>query len=336
MQDISSASPTKNSIKLNFILKSENNSYDFSFINKGEELTMKFEDLQEFPVRIYELKIQFEKLKELDENFEMFKRVDRFVKTIKTCIQNEKYSIILDKDDNAIIFEMKNELFDDGGAKLKIPEKKQDLETQVEALTKTVSELRKEIQNLKIKEAEKEEAAVKSFEQTSILKDDEKKLISKWIHPNKIIRFNMLFNASKDGDSSSTFHYYCDGVFPTITVALDTKGIKFGGYSTTSWSQSTVGASYARAPGSFIFNLSNQKKYELSNNFHTNAVYRHNSYGPVFGGGYDLCLASGGRSNTNNYCNKSTYNTGNNNIFGNNGQTNFQLSNYEVYQVIFE
>ena len=336
MNSLSSAPPSKNITKLNFTLKSENASYDFSISNKDEELTLKFEDLQEFPVKIYELKIEFEKLKKLDENFYMFKRADRLVKTIKSCIQNEHYSITFDKDENVIIFEIKNDLFDDGGAKLKIPEKEQDLKTQVEALTKTVSEMKKEIQKLKIKETEKEEAAVKSFEQTSFLTNDDKKLISKWIHPNKIIRFNMLFNTAKDGDSSSTFHYYCDGVFPTVTVVLDTKGNKFGGYSTTSWSQSTVGASNSRAPGSFIFDLSNQKKYELSNNFNANAVYRHNSYGPVFGGGYDLYIASSGKSNTNNYCNKNAYNTGNNNLLGNGGQTNFQVSNYEVYQVIFE
>ena len=53
----------------------------------------------------------------------------------------------------------------------------------------------------------------------------------------------MLFNTATDGDSSSTFHCYCEGIFPTVTIILDTKGNKFRGYSTTSWSQSTVGAS---------------------------------------------------------------------------------------------
>ena len=104
----------------------------------------------------------------------MFKRVDRLIKTIKMCIQNDNYSLNFDKEENVIIFEIKNDLFDEGGAKIKVPEKEQDLKTQVEALTKTVSEMRKEIQNLKIKETEKEEAAVKSFEKTSFLKDDEK------------------------------------------------------------------------------------------------------------------------------------------------------------------
>ena len=122
----------------------------------------------------------------------MFKNAERFIKTIKTCVEHENYSVSFDKQENAVIFVIKNEIFENGGAKIKIPEQEQDLKTQVESLTKTVSELRKEIQNIKIKELEKDEAAVKSFKGSSFLKDEEKKLISKWIHPNKVIRFNMF------------------------------------------------------------------------------------------------------------------------------------------------
>lgn len=91
--------PTPKSVssKMNFKLKSENNSYDFTLLNKENELTFKFEDLKEFPVKLYELKIDFEKLRESDENIGMFNRVDRFIKTIKTSIQNEKYSVSLMK-----------------------------------------------------------------------------------------------------------------------------------------------------------------------------------------------------------------------------------------------
>ena len=332
----SASAPVAKSSKINFSLKSENYSYDFTLINKDEELTLKFEDLQEFPVKIYELKIEFEKLKQLDENFFMFKKVDRLIKTIQTCIKNEKYSVIFDKDEDAVIFEIKNEIFEDGGAKLKIPEKEQDLKSQVEVLTKTIAEMRKEIQKIKIKEEEKDEAAVKSFNGTSFLKDEEKKQISKWIHPNKVIRFNMLFNTVNDGDSSSTYHYYCDGVFPTVTVVVDTSGRRFGGYSTHDFCQSPIGSNYSRAPDSFIFNLTNNKKFELNNNLNTSAIFRHNSYGPTFGGGHDLCIANQCISNTSSYCNKSSYNTGNNNLLDGNGQTSFQVSNYEVYQVLFE
>ena len=182
----------------------------------------------------------------------------------------------------------------------------------------------------------KEDDAKNSFVGTSFLFEEEKILISKWINPSKVIKFNLLYSNAKDSDSSSYFHYYCDGAFPTVTVILDTANRRFGGYSTQSWSQSIVGASYARAPGSFIFNLTNKQKYDLQNQYNTNAIYRHNSYGPTFGGGHDLNIASGCKSNSSSYCSKSSYITGNYNLLGGTGSTSFQVTYYEVYQVLFE
>ena len=45
---------------------------------------------------------------------------------------------------------------------------------------------------LKIKERDKNEAAVKSFQGTSFLIDEEKIMISKWIHPNKVFIYDFL------------------------------------------------------------------------------------------------------------------------------------------------
>ena len=146
----------------------------------------------------------------------------------------------------------------------------------------------------------------------------------------------MLFNTNIDRDSASTLHYNCDGIFPTVVVILDTDGRKFGGFSTQNWCQSAVGGNYSRAPNSFIFTLTNKEKFELTDQFENNAVYRNNSYGPTFGGGYDINLYNQCKSNKNSYCSKSSYNTGNNNVLGINGSTYFQVSNYEVYQVIYE
>lgn len=73
----------------------------------------------------------------------------------------------------------------------------------------------------------------------------------------------------------------------------------------------------------------------MINKFDTNAIYKNNSYGPTFGGGHDLCIYNSSKS-SNNYCNKSTYNSGDNNLLGEKGQTKFQVSSYEVYKVIFE
>ena len=108
----------------------------------------------------------------------MFKWVERFIYTIKTCIELEKFSLVYNKDENVVIFDIKNEIFENGGAKIKILEQKQKLESKVEALTKTITEMKKEIQNWKIKQLEKVKAALKSFNGTSFLKNKEKKMIN--------------------------------------------------------------------------------------------------------------------------------------------------------------
>ena len=53
-------------------------------------------------------------------------------------------------------------------------------------------------------------------------------------------------------------------------------------------------------------------------------MYRHGSYGPLFGSGFDLCLTGDGKLN-NNYCTKSIYKTENNNLLRNNGKLTFKF-----------
>lgn len=73
-----------------------------------------------------------------------------------------------------------------------------------------------------------------------------------------------------------------------------------------------------------------KKKYDLQDQLNNSAVYRHNFYVLTFGGGYDICIANGCKSNASSSCSKSSYITRNVNILGNGGSTSFQVSNYEV------
>ena len=180
--------------------------------------------------------------------------------------------------------------------------------------------------------------AKETFEATNILNDEEKILISNWIHPKKIFKFNMVFNTNKDGASASTFHYYCDGVSPTVVIVRDTNGNKFGGYTTSTWNQPGPGASYGRDQDAFIFNLSKKIKYLQTDKLVNHSIYRHNSYGPTFGGGFCLYLADSCTGNTSSYTSNhpSSYKTDNKNLIGNSSTTNFQVSYYEVYHVMEE
>ena len=226
---------------------------------------------------------------------------------------------------------MKNELFENGCAQIEIPNKEIEFQKEIKILETQINELSKE--NL----------AITSFYGTVILDNEEKIILSKMVHPNKKIKFNLLFSTKLDGtDSSSNFHINCDGVFPTLAIILDTSERKFGGYSTQNWCPSNSGEAYSRAPGSFIFNITNKEKsgkYNLIDELNKNSIYRGKSNGPTFGGQHDLYISNSCKSNSNSYCYKSSsssYNTGNNNLLGNSGQTSFQVKEYEVYQVVFE
>ena len=56
-----------------------------------------------------------------------------------------------------MILEIKNEFFENGSVYIKIPEKEQDLKTQVNCLTKVIAELKSELKSLKFDKKIKEE-----------------------------------------------------------------------------------------------------------------------------------------------------------------------------------
>lgn len=223
---------------------------------------------------------------------------------------------------------MKNDLFNNGVITIEIPERKD-------------SEIKKELESLKnemnkFQIQSKDEAAISSFKGTEILDESDKILISKWIHPHKIIKFNLLYS-TKDSDSASTFHYYCDGIYPTIVIVKEDSSykMKFGGYTTGTWLTPNGSSTYSRAPGSFLFNLTKKEKYDLNDSLCQYAIYKNSSYGPIFGyssNNADLYLYNGSTS----YCNKYSYNTGDYNLLGQSGKTSFSYKIYEVYHVIFD
>ena len=330
---------------LKFTLENENKKdYNLILTYGKDYLTILIENLKIFPISFYELNTTLDNLKKKDENFLIFQSIERLVNGIELCIKNKNYSIKYDEIENLMKFSIKNDFFINNEAILKIPLKEQDLKVQMNSLIKAVMNLQKENKELKEKielferkkGKDKKEIAKNSFIGSSFLEEENKIFISEWIDPNKIISFTLLFSTTKDGDSSSTFHYYCDGLFPTVTVILDTSGRKFGGYTSQNWGASKVGDNYSRDQNAFLFNLGNKKKCKLIDKFDIKAIYKGTEYGPLFGNGHDLYLANGCTGNSNSYCNKKNYDTGDTNLLGIGGSTNFQVKFYEVYHVIFE
>jgi len=108
----------------------------------------------------------------------------------------------------------------------------------------------------------------------------------------------LLYQASKDGQSSSDFHSRCDSKGANVVIIETTEGNMFGGYTVESWSSST---SYASDSNAFLFQLRPAVKRYNKKNGSSYAIYRHKSYGPIFGNGNDLMIAPNCRYYTTSY-----------------------------------
>ena len=321
----------------------------FTIDSTDDKITFYAQNLECFPIKAYGLELSLADLGKMEE-FENinFKSMNKFADFVRKIINLDRYDISLgntETNGNYISLIIKSELFSNDYVEIKLPEKGYDfdLKSEIESMKISINDMKLNIENGKKYlyeiEKSKEECAKNSFYGSSILNNDEKLLISKFIHPHKIIKFNLVYT-TKDSFSYQYFHDYCDDISPIVIVIYDNSGRKFGGYSTRSFRQPTNGYYNCRAPDSFLFNLTNKKKYDLIDNNSVNAIYRYNSYGPCFGYSsngtnyYDLYICNGCNSSSC-YCQKNVYNS-ENNLLGSSGQSSFTVNTFEAYQVIFE
>ena len=145
----------------------------------------------------------------------------------------------------------------------------------------------------------------------------------------KIKGAKLLYRASRDGDSTQ-FHSKCDGIENTVTFVKSKNGRKFGGFANKAFNTSNK---YISDPNCFVFSLLYKECYYYNNNGYT--IYGSSSYGPAWGGGHDLYLASGCLNNTTSYTNQSSFDyKGKSNTLC--GSSSFQTEDYETYQLILE
>jgi len=138
----------------------------------------------------------------------------------------------------------------------------------------------------------------------------------------------LLFDTSKDGDHSSTFHARCDGEGATVTIVETTLGVMFGGYTDQSWASS---GGWATDTDAFVFRLRpSLKKFIVSSS--TNAIYRHSSYGPWFGS-TAIRIYQNPMYNADSRVGTGSY-YGLNGYVLNNGHEDFRVKQYVVVQAV--
>ena len=98
-------------------------------------------------------------------------------------------------------------------------------------------------------------------------------------------RCRLLFCSSRDGTTAAAFHRHCDRKGPTLTLIKDTDGNVFGGYAGVEWGG---GANWTclNDPAAFLFTVLNPHADPpalFPSKTNKGSIYRHSSYGPVFG-----------------------------------------------------
>ncbi len=324
---------------------------------KEMDLFLRIYNYDDFAISIYsknenpERKFQLNlTLEELQRNrfFRIFLNTGEIMRELEKKIEK---SFIIDQTNflyliiptgltiiNEIIFEIKE---------IKTEEKIDEYKNIIEKLNEKLKEKDKIIEenkkiletlNKKLNEKEEENKLLLKFKKSSnILKEDENDLVINWLKNNKNnikydnISFELLYRASRDGDSASKFHELCDGKGPTIIFVKNEDDYRYGGFTSKKWKSSDEKES---DPSSFLFSLTNKEKYLLKNENDTNAIYHLKNNGPGFGhAGYDLFIIDKCFSNKHIHCFSSSFRFDNNKMY--NGKQSFCVKDYEVYLVKF-
>jgi len=184
----------------------------------------------------------------------------------------------------------------------------------------------------------------KMIDSMIIKNNNELKMIKNWIKPNEKINFELLFRATRDGDSSKDFYSKCENSSPTISIIKINNGRIIGGYTAIPWKLEDN--SFISDQNTFIFSLDSKEKYNLKQSLKGQyAIYHstNNLYCCCFGYcGDDLAVGNGFLKGNNSYCcgNGDTYysfETDNYKMIGDEtkGKISFKIDELEVYKVSF-
>jgi len=177
---------------------------------------------------------------------------------------------------------------------------------------------------------EEESGGGGSMKGNTLLKADEIKQLFKWIGGKKK-PWKLIYKGSKDGFAASTFRTKCSMKGPTIVVIKSTGGNIFGGYTPLDWKSS--GGNYDYDNKSFLFlfkNSAGRCKTQLTNTgtYGNYSIYQDATYGPCYGGGFDLYICDNCNTQNSSYSNLGYSFTGPGVTYGQTSANNFLAGNY--------
>ena len=325
-----------------FEINTDNKIYALKISYNEQLIYFEIKEKNAFVKDEYNLYINLNELGKISRFFNQFETVKEVFDSLKSLIDKKNLSIIQEekKMKIKIINPINNREF-----YINVLSKEKDIKSEINSIITYVTSLNEKVQKLEnkvnllenklneiIKEKEEKKKKKELYEKyqinkSSVINKEEIDLFMNWLDqkPKKI---KLLLDSKIDGDLTQTFYNKCGGKFPTVVFVKTTKGKRFGGYCSIGWENKKGGA--LKDTNSFIFSLDKKKKYKIKN---PDKAFQTTSNYFAFGHGTsDFLINNNCTSNTSSYNdNTGTYET--TEQYELNGEKNFTVSSYEVYQI---
>ena len=292
----------------------------------------------EFLQKEYKLYLSLEQLINIDKYFSQFESLSEIPSSFETLLEMKKIDII--NEDKEIKIKIINPL-NKKEFYISIPLNEKSLKNEIDSLIPYIKSLNDKINQMENRinvleakvnelysknerESKKKEieSSKRLFPESNIIKPEDEPIILSWFD-NKSLKFHLLLDSIKDGDSLSTFYEKCEKKSPTILFFKTKNGGRFGGYTTNIWPKDGSVSNI----NNFVFSLNKKEKYKpIKSGF----IVGREKY--IQFGRYSIKIANKCSENDNNYIGYGDYEVPTN--FGlNNGKQKFKISSYEVYQI---
>ena len=292
--------PSTNEKQLNFkseieISSNKNNNFSVSFYaNSYSFLEIKSIQKNDLLENSFYNKFSTDTIKE-NKYFYQFDDMKEICNELSERIKMKEIKLIENNDNIIIVISLPSSKIKEITFQLNKNIKSE--KEQINNLTKIVFELKNEINELKTivnnqrTEIDELKNQIKTWVDYKIEKENKKRYLSinsliinnnkeynrrlkEWINPNKIIKSELLYRLSRDGEEFSKFHELCDNKGPTLTLFEVEDGNKGGIYTPLSWDSNSQ---WKKDMETFLFNLNKNAKYKKIKN--DNSIYCYNNCG---------------------------------------------------------
>ena len=329
-----------------FEINTDNKIYALKISYNEQLIYFEIKEKNAFAIDEYNLYINLNELGKISKFFNQFEIVKEVFDSLKSLIDKKNLSII--QEEKKMKIKIINPI-NNKESYINVLSKEKDIKSEINSIVTYVTSLNEKVQKLenkvnllenklneiyvykdyiekKKKEEEEQKKIYETLNKSSVINKEEIDLFMNWLDqkPKKI---KLLLDSKIDGDLTQTFYNKCGGKFPTVVFVKTTKGKRFGGYCSIGWENKK--GENRKDINNFIFSLDKEKKYKIKNP--GNAIQTHSNFF-AFGGGSDFYIHDKCTSSTDNYNNNTgTYET--TEEYELNGEKNFTVSSYEVYQI---